>query len=164
MRLDAANIADLARDAGFLDRRLHVATAVALASSGGITHYRYDYGIAGAGRQEGLWAIDIDQHPGYADWPLHEPHTAAQAAYELTQHHDGFGWSPVYEAGSHAPYLAHAATEASKVFHAPTRADDRTPHAGTLHHDDILGRIRKMRADIVDRPRPGGRRWQQPTR
>lgn len=117
MKLDTATIANVARGAGFVGPDLHVATALALASSGGLTHYRHVYGLAGCGDLRGLWAMDIDRLAVDPAVDLYDPHTAAETAYALTEGHDGFGWSATYRAGAHLPYLDHAAGQSSRELH-----------------------------------------------
>lgn len=110
MKWGTPTIAHYAATAGFVRPQLHTATALALASSGGIDHYDHCVGLPGTGRYVGLWAIDSDRWPEYSPDTLKDPWLAARAAYELTQRCGGFGWSSVWAAGHERPHLAHAAT------------------------------------------------------
>lgn len=156
MKLDTASIANVARGAGFVGRELHVATAVALASSGGLTHYHHTYGLPGTGDLRGLWAIDVDRWPGCADVDLYEPHTAAQAAQHLTDLTGGFGWSAVYRAGTWARHEAHAATESTKPLHRQPGTRAMTVNGALDLIDHNAAQIRRLRAKLHTAPRRGG--------
>lgn len=108
MQWDASSIAQFARDAGFGRPELYTAIAVALAATNGIDHYDHTPGLPGTGRYVGLWAMDTDLWPDWTPEQLKVPETAAQAAYQLTERLNGFGWSPVWTAGKDAHYFARA--------------------------------------------------------
>lgn len=147
MKWGAPSIARFAREAGFFPPGLHTATAIALAGSGGLDNYDMHAGIPGSGRYVGLWAINTARWPEYTPDELVVPARAAQAAYELTQRCDGFGWSAVWKAGTERRWLDVAAAGASRLpwgetEHAPmgiTQAQRRI--------DDMGRRFRKARDD-----------------
>lgn len=116
MRWDAAQIAKVARAAGFGHDDTVTATALALVTSGGLDHYDYRPGSPGSGRYVGLWGIDVDRWPWYQSRPLEVPFVAAQTAYELVRDHWGWHWSPWYVAGQWRHYIDHAGTEASRDY------------------------------------------------
>jgi hypothetical protein len=118
MRWDAVELARFARNAGFHRDDVPTAAALALATSGGVDTYNFRPGSPGSGHYVGLWGVDVDRWPDYADTMLYDPQRAAGVAYELTEAHDGFGWSSTFLAGHHRPYVAHAATEATRELHA----------------------------------------------
>lgn len=149
MMWQAEQVARFARGAGFHTDAVTTATAVALASSGGVAHYDHAVGVPGAGHYVGLWAIDIDRWPEYADRDLHVPYQAAEAAYDLTERHGGWSWSAVHEAGHHLAYVAHAGTARTKELHAQAPAAPFTIH----HTDDTIrhcgARLAQLRADLT---------------
>jgi Lysozyme like domain len=111
MRWNASELARFARDDDVV-----TATAVALATSGGIDQYVYQPGSPGVGRYVGLWGIDTDRWPDYADRTLQAPHVNAQTARELVEQYGGWGWSAAARAGTHLAHMAHAGTEASRIM------------------------------------------------
>lgn len=110
MRWDAHEIARFARGAGFHGDDVTMATAIALATSGGVATYDHRAGLVGTGHWRGLWGIDVDRYPDYAERDLLVPHEAAKAAHELCEALGNWQWSPVYRAGTHVHYAAEAGT------------------------------------------------------
>lgn len=164
MKLEPAAIANLARAAGFDGRALHVATAIALASSGGLTHYHQTAGLPGTGDWRGLWAVDVDRHPSVAGLDLWEPHTAAQAVYDLTTRLAGFDWSPVFVAGTWVPLEALCAGESSRATYDQPITTSNTIGARARMVDHLLDQCRRQRTMLANAPRGGGRRWPTRTR
>lgn len=148
VRLDTATIANLARGAGFVHDDLHCATALALVSSGGQTHYQHAYGAPGCGDLRGLWALDVDRFPTWAGVDLYDPQQAARAAYELTSELGGFSWSAAWRAGAHVRHVPMAATEATRWTYtqpAPALAEV----GPTFRHIDAV--LATMRHTITGR-------------
>lgn len=139
MRWGAPSVARFATDAGFFPPALHVATAIALAATGGHDTYDCRVGLPGAGRYVGLWAIDTDRWTDYDPHALSVPANAAQAAYELTERCGGFGWSPVWRGGHERTYLRDAASASTRL---PFGEHEQVPIANvtTQHRLDALGR------------------------
>lgn len=146
MKWAAVEIARFARDAGFHRDDVPEAVALAIATSGGIDTYDFRAGLAGTGRYVGLWGIDVDRWPWAADRDLAVPQHSAQAAYDLTTHHGGLHWSPVWALGHHAHYVEHAGVEASRELH--TQAPD-TPVTMHRSHDLIEEALASMRRGTV---------------
>jgi len=164
MKVETATIANIARSAGFTFHDLHVATALAVCASGGLTEYHHRCGPPGTGDLRGLWAIDVDRVPGYAHRDLHDPDTAARAARELTAVYDGFGWSAPFRAGAHFAHLEHARAESSRDLFTPTAAQ---PDTLAYRHGEIMSNLTTcadLRRRITGAPRPGGHAWQRITR
>lgn len=148
MRLDPAVIARHARAAGFVGATVAEAVALAYATSGGITTYDYAAGAPGSGRWQGLWGVDTDRWPDYARYDLAAPHVAARVARALYLAHDGWGWSPVWRAGSHVPYLAMAGTEASRWTYEQPQARDNTFATTELRYNYDRQRLADLRAAL----------------
>lgn len=146
MKWAAVELARFARGAGFHRDDVPEAVALALATSGGIDTYDFRTGLAGCGHYMGLWGVDVDRWPWAGDRDLHVPHHAAAVAYELTQHHGGWHWSPVWALGHHVHYVEHAAVEASREMAAQTPAE---PVTFNRSHDMIGDALASMRAGIV---------------
>lgn len=164
MRLDTATIANLAREAGFWGDTLHTVTALAVASSGGNTHYRRTAGIPGTGEWRGLWAIDMDRLESARDYDLYDPTEAARCTRELVHEYAGFVWSPVYRAGSHLAWEPHAIAESARWgYRQPAHNETAIPAQlrGIAHASDVMG---TLRATIVRAPRAEGNRWPIRTR
>ncbi len=99
-KLSQAEIRALAKTAGFADP--HVASAVAMAESGG------NPGAIGVGPRErsvGLWQINTRTWKKWSEEQLKDPFTNALAAAEIS--HKGATWSPwsAYTNGSYKHYL-----------------------------------------------------------
>lgn len=109
-----------ARAAGFVGNDVTTATALALATSGGIAEYDFHAGSPGVGHYVGLWGIDVDRWTQYAGVDLHVPHRAAEAAYDLTQASGGWGWSPVHGTSHHHAAMAAARVSTSQELHHQT--------------------------------------------
>lgn len=155
MRLEPATIAGVARAAGFDGRPLQVATALALASSGGNTEHHRLAGMPGTGDWRGLWAIDVDRWPRSADHDLWTPSGAAGAAYTLTQEHGGFGWSPQYRAGTWVHQMGVAATAAT--YHEPGQVPTSPQPFGTWDRriHALVDECAHQRARLATAPRRG---------
>lgn len=143
MKWGAPSVARYGEDAGFHPPELHTATSIAMVATNGIDHYDVACGIPGSGRYVGLWAINTDQWTDYSpDWLL-TPQNAAQAAYELTRRCDGFGWSPVWQAGLERHWLNHAATAAT---FAPWGENEHHPNALHVNRHRMAELTAKARA------------------
>lgn len=115
MKWEAPSISRFASDAGFAGRDLHVATAIALACSGGVDTFDCRVGYPGTGRYVGLWGVNVDHWTDYEPGELAVPARAAQVAHELTQRVGGFGWSAAWRAGSDRRHYAAAATASTRL-------------------------------------------------
>jgi hypothetical protein len=144
MRWDAHEIARFARRAGFVPPQVVEATAVALATSGGIASYDHQVGAPGVGHYIGLWGIDVDRHQEYADTDLWVPHVNARVAHDLTVAYDGFGWSPVHQGGHHLRDMPYAGTESTREM-ATQRAGQATGTEVTSH---LLTQASRRFADV----------------
>lgn len=142
MRWEAPSIARFATEAGFVRPDVHTATALALASSGGLDHYDLSAGIPGAGRWVGLWGLNVDEWPEYAADELTDPERAAQVAYELTQRCVGFGWSSSWRAGRERHWLDHVIA-----------AHGRDPFTETDHVPIVLNRAERQITALAHRTR-----------
>jgi len=156
MKWTAAQIARVAAAAGFGPADTVTATAVALATSGGLDNYDHRYGYPGTGRQRGLWGIDTDRWPAYADRPLDVPAVNATTARELCVAHDGWSWSPTWFAGHWAAYVPHAGTERTRAYTgqpvvAPVTITDNARRQATT-----LAGIRNTTARAAQWSRKGG--------
>ena len=149
MRWDAPAIASFARQGGIPEHEIATAIALALATSGGIATYDHVAGIPGAGRYVGLWGIDTDRWPEYADADLHVPQMNAWAAGDLYEHAGGWEWSPVFVAGTHRPHLHDAGVARSRVMDAQPVTLAFTP----LVNNDRLHELRRDLTDIARQPR-----------
>lgn len=118
MIYDAHTIARYARGAGFVGDDVGDAVALALATSHGEANYNVRAGVVGAGHWKGLWGVDVDRYGQWAGHDLYAPQVAALAARGLTVEFDGWSWSPVWRAGAHVAYRAHASSASSNLTHA----------------------------------------------
>ena len=116
MRWEALELARFARKVGFVGDDVTTATALAIATSGGVASYDVMPHAPGCGHWVGLWGIDVDRWPEYAERDLHVPHINAETAYELHQRFSGWEWSPVYRAGSHRHHLSAAGTARTREY------------------------------------------------
>jgi hypothetical protein len=109
-RLNAAQIAQLASNAGFTEQDLATAVAVALAESGGKVDAYNPETAAGTPEGKGsygLWQIYLKMHPEYTPAALLDPQTNANAAFKIYQQRgETFAAWSTYTNGA---YLAHAA-------------------------------------------------------
>lgn len=137
MRLDAATIANLARAAGFASEDVAIATALAIASSGGHTHYHRTAGLPGTGDWRGLWAVDVDRVPLATGRDLWEPGEAARVTHELVRAYAGWEWSPVFVAGAWRPHMEHALTSSSR----PTYRQPLSPPATAADRASVIRRL-----------------------
>lgn len=159
MKLDLPTLAEVARGAGFAGDAVPVAVAIAAGTSGGLTHYDHAVGIPGAGRYVGLWGVDVDRWPQYADVHLHEPHVAARAAYRLTQEHRGWGWSACYRSGWYTGFMDAAATAATRVPAMQRSEPPWTIDTATHTMRGALAGIHNLALDAQDRPTRMGQWW-----
>ena len=116
MRWDAHEIARFARAAGFTGDDVTIATALAIATSGGNASYDVHAGVPGAGHWVGLWGIDTDRMPEWAEVDLHVPALAAEVVRTLHERYRGWSWSPTFRAGAHVPFLAEAGTARTREY------------------------------------------------
>jgi hypothetical protein len=135
----------LADQAGFDHDGIVTATALAIATSGGIDDYDYRPGLPGCGHYVGLWGVDTDRWPWLADRPLHDPRVAATAAYELWRDHDGWSWSPAWAAGHWQHYTQHAATEMTRTYAAQRAEVPYTFPASERRYHETIERVRAGR-------------------
>lgn len=122
--LDAVQLADICRHAGFTRDQIPGAVATALASSGGLAHYRYTVWPGPIADYRGLWALDVVRYPQYAGRPLDTPLPAARTARDACDEMGGWSWCGAWRTGKHLPYMTHAATAAtmwpgSNIEHVP---------------------------------------------
>jgi hypothetical protein len=145
VKLGGATIAQHARDAGFYGEAVPIATAIALGSSGGLTHYQHRAGMPGAGDWRGLWAINVDEHPHLAELELFDPIVNAWAAHELSMAGDGFGWHAAYRTGWYTGFVDHAGVEATRLPHQDQAVQPYTVHTAThrIRHalESVHGRL-----------------------
>ena len=124
MRWDAVELARFARGAGFAGEQVTVATALALATSGGIASYDFRAGSPGVGHYVGLWGLDVDRWPEYAGRDLLVPFEAARVAHELWESTGGWEWCPIYGTDHHYAMLDRARLSTSDLtrYQAPALA------------------------------------------
>jgi len=84
----AQSIASLAAGAGFTGSQVAIATAIALAESGGNPD-----SVGDNGTSFGLWQIHVPAHPEFKGVNLFDPATNAHAAYTVYQHQGWGAWS-----------------------------------------------------------------------
>jgi hypothetical protein len=87
-KLTGSDVVRVARNAGFTGDDLAIAVAIAYAESGGNANAVGDTSLAPErGPSIGLWQINIGSraHPEYADVPLTDPQTNANAAFAVYQ-------------------------------------------------------------------------------
>ena len=147
--MTAAEIAEVARQAGFRGDDLRIAVAVALAESGG----RPGVNAAGAEDSRGLWQINSVHFGGLDEGRLSEPLYNAKAAHQVWQESKAFrsdpwdAWS-TYQNGLHRPYMDEAARGIARLHASggpPASADHpHAAHAGVrpwrLPHHAFRGR------------------------
>jgi len=135
-RLSAAQIAQLAQNAGFSGENLSVAVAIALAESGGNpSAYNPETAVKTPNGQGsfGLWQIYLFKHPEFAGQNLYDPQTNANIAFFISSNGTNFNpWSTFNPRDGSTPrYLAHVADADAAVAslnQAPeTVADNTTP-------------------------------------
>jgi hypothetical protein len=143
VKLGAATIAQHARDAGFYGDAVPVATAIALSTSGGLTHHRHRAGIPGAGDWRGLWQINVDEHPDLVELDLYDPVMNAWAAHELTTSVGGFGWSAVYRNNWYSSFVDHARVEATREGHKDEATQPYTVHLAQHRITDTFDRLHR---------------------
>lgn len=84
-RLSVGQIYNAARKAGFAPARAAIATAIALAESGGDPGAHCDDCFPGVHEDSrGLWQINVVAHPQMAGWNLYDPATNARAAFAIS--------------------------------------------------------------------------------
>jgi Lysozyme like domain len=99
--LTASQIASYASNAGWAGNDVAIATAIALAESGGNPDAYNPEGSIG------IWQIDIVQNPQYANDNLTDPEVNASDAYEIYNSGGFTRWS-TYNNGKYLNYLAQA--------------------------------------------------------
>jgi hypothetical protein len=99
-KLTAAQIYQYAMNAGFNEQTAIIATAVALAESGGNTNARlYNPPVEDS---RGLWQINLLAHKQYASWNLYDPQQNALAAFQVSEGGKNFGpWSTYDPSSTH---------------------------------------------------------------
>lgn len=114
--MTAAEIAEVARRAGFQGQDLRIAVAVALAESGG----RPGVNAAGSEDSRGLWQINNVHFGDLDEDRLYEPFYNARAAHRVWEESKGFrsdpwdAWS-TYSAGLHKAYMDDAARAVARL-------------------------------------------------
>jgi hypothetical protein len=134
-KLTAAEIAQVARSAGFSESAIPTAVAVALAESSGRTK-----AVSPTGCCHGLWQINVNVHP-YTKAQMQDPAQNAAAAKKISN--NGTNWKPwsAYTNGSYLLYMT-SARNASRV-----RTDDNnggtTPQqsGGDILIDELSGAV-----------------------
>lgn len=106
----AAQLQQLAANAGFSGPDLATAVAIALAeSSGNPTKYNPETAARGGTPQGqgsyGLWQIYLKMHPEFAGANLFDPQTNANAAYSIYSKRGGFSDWTTYTEGEYLTYL-----------------------------------------------------------
>lgn len=118
-RLTPAQIAQVARAAGFIGAGLVTAVAVALAESGGNPRAVHVNADKYRSRDRGLWQINDHWHPEVSDAAAFDPASAAAAAYRISG--GGRSWSAwsTYKSGAAAKQLGTARLAASAATAQP---------------------------------------------
>ncbi len=110
-------IAQFAYNAGIHTQNpLAIATAIALAESGGnVTAYNGG-NPPGAESSCGLWQINLLAHPSYTKTEMFDPVQNAAAMYAISS--QGTNWNPwsTYTNGAYTNYLAQAQTAAQGII------------------------------------------------
>jgi hypothetical protein len=163
VRWDAVEIARFARAGGFQGDEVTTATAVAMATSGGVASYDHHAGAPGAGHWVGLWGIDVDRWPQYAAADLHVPRHAAKAAHELVEETGGWEWAPAAGTSYEQAMRPHAGVSRSQEFHYQQPA---APF--TIQHTDRairhgIARMAAVRATLANYRSPGSTLWRPTT-
>lgn len=134
-KLTAAEIAQVARGAGFGkdESTLATAVAVALAESSGRTN-----AVSPTGCCHGLWQINVNVHP-YTKTQMQDPVQNAAAAWKISN--GGTNWKP-WSAYTNGSYLLHL-TNARRESRAPTSNDGTTPQqsGGDVLIDELSGAV-----------------------
>jgi hypothetical protein len=97
--LSAAQIQQIAANAGFAGPDLATAVAVALAESSGNASAVNPEG------SYGLWQIYLPAHPEFAGWNLADPQVNAAAAFSVYSRAGGFSPWTTYKNGRYQAYL-----------------------------------------------------------
>ena len=128
MRLPASTIAQLAAAAGFSGNDLTVATAVALAESGGDPHAHPPAFTNEDSR--GLWQIYMLAHPEFAGADLYDPQINAAAAFRVyaAAGNSFYPWS-AWKNGSYKRYMASAQAATPPEVIDPGPAEILPPEA-----------------------------------
>lgn len=159
MRWDAVEIARFARGAGFAGEAVTTATAVALATSGGVATFDHRVGFPGVGHYVGLWGIDVDRWPEYAGADLHVPHRAATAAHELVEATGGWAWAPVWGTSHFHAMRPHAGVTASQELHHQTPVQPFTLQHTDRRVREAIDGLAATRAMLATFHRPGRPFW-----
>ena len=125
MILSAAQIAQLASNAGFQGSDLATAVAIALAESNGDTQaYNPETaaGVAPGQGSYGLWQIFLAMHPEFAGENLYDPQTNANAAFTVYDAAGGFAPWATFTSGKYQSYLP-AASAGAASLNAPLTLD-----------------------------------------
>ena len=111
-------IAQVAYQAGFRGLDLVYATAIALAESGGGDPSAHCLNCAGVSEDSrGLWQINVNAHPQWANDNLYDPATNAKHAFELYQGRGNtFGDWSTWTQGQYRTYIGAATAAASTVI------------------------------------------------
>jgi hypothetical protein len=142
VRWDAHELARVAEHAGFSGDDVRTAVAVALTTSGGIDHFRYRPGSPGSGDYRGLWGIDVDRFPHYHHVELDVPRLNAHVARALCRDHDGWHWSPWWQAGRWTAYVDHAGAARTRTYDGQQVSVPVTVNHTASRIADTLHRIR----------------------
>lgn len=134
--LTAAEIAQVARNAGFGkdESTLATAVAVALAESSGRTS-----AVSPTGCCHGLWQINVEVHP-YTKTQMQDPAQNAAAAWKISN--GGTNWKP-WSAYTNKSYLLYMSS-ARKASRAPTSNDGTTTpqqSGGDVLIDELTGAV-----------------------
>ena len=148
MKWDPVSLSRFARDGGFVSDEQATAVAVALASSAGIANYELRAGAPGAGHWKGLWAIDTDRHPDYADLDLFVPQHAARAAHDLVTETGGWDWNAAYRLGHHLMHLARAGTARTMETSGPSPGLPLTVHETSRSLDRQYARLTLLHSQL----------------
>jgi hypothetical protein len=120
--LSPAQIFEHAIQAGFNTNTAVIATAVALAESGGNPNARCHNCVTGVTEDSrGLWQINVDAHPQYASWNLYDPQTNALAAFQVSNGGKNFAPWSTYTSGA---YKAHIQQATNAVVQAGVSGGD----------------------------------------
>lgn len=127
MILSAAQIAQLASNAGFQGSDLATAVAIALAESnpsGNTDSYNPETAAGAAPGQGsyGLWQIFLAMHPEFAGENLYDPQTNANAAFTVYDAAGGFAPWATFTGGKYQSYLPSASAGVASL-NAPLTLD-----------------------------------------
>lgn len=109
-RLSYQEILTLAQNAGFQGSDAHIATAIALAESGGNPlAYNEEKNARGGTPQflgsYGLWQIYLKAHPEFSGQNLYDKVVNANAAFDLYSRRNGFTDWATYNNGDYQSYI-----------------------------------------------------------